>query len=86
MHIRACQPFLRRFIMTLHERLIELKESKQLLQKDIAAELGLSLRTYQYYERGDREPNASVLIVMSKYFGVSVDYLLGITDNPAVNR
>ena len=72
--------------MTLHERLIELKESKQLLQKDIAAELGLSLRTYQYYERGDREPNASVLIVMSKYFAVSVDYLLGITDNPAVNR
>lgn len=72
--------------MTLHERLIELKESKQLLQKDIAAELGISLRAYQYYERGDREPNASVLIVMSKYFGVSVDYLLGITDNPAVNR
>lgn len=72
--------------MTLHERLIELKESKQLLQKDIAAELGLSLRTYQYYEHGDREPNASVLIAMSKYFNVSVDYLLGITDNPAVNR
>ena len=71
--------------MTLHERLIELKESRQLLQKEIAAELGLSLRAYQYYERGEREPSASVLIAMSKYFDVSVDYLLGLTDNPSIN-
>ncbi len=71
--------------MTLHERLIKLKESRHLLQKEIAAELGLSLRAYQYYERGEREPGASVLIAMSKYFGVSVDYLLGLTDNPAIN-
>ena len=41
---------------TLSERLIELKESKNLLQKDIAKAINLSLRSYQRYEYGEREP------------------------------
>lgn len=72
--------------MTLHERLVELKNQRQLLQKDIASDLGLSLRAYQYYERGEREPNASTLIALADYFDVSLDYLVGRTDNPTINR
>ena len=57
--------------MTLHERLKDLKDKRNMLQKDIATALGISLRAYQYYERGEREPTASVLIAMSDYLYLS---------------
>lgn len=71
---------------TLSERLIELKESKNLLQKDIAKAINLSLRSYQRYEYGEREPTSSVLIKIADYFNVSLDYLVGRTDNPKINQ
>ena len=46
----------------------------------------LSLRAYQYYERGQREPTASVLIALADYFDVSIDYLVGRTDNPKLYK
>ena len=64
------------------ERLNELKLTKNLLQKDIAKDVNLSLRAYQYYERGERQPNLSTLIALADYFDVSLDYLVGRTDNP----
>ncbi len=72
--------------MALHERLVELKTKRGILQKDIANGLDISLRAYQYYERGEREPSASVLIALADFFDVSVDYLLGRTDNPNLNK
>ena len=72
--------------MTLHERLVYLKESRHLLQKDIAVGINIPLRSYQRYEYGEREPSASVLRDIADYFDVSVDYLLGRTDNPEVNK
>ena len=70
--------------MLLHERLTELKSSKQLMQKEIARGAGVPLRTYQRYENGEREPSASIIISLADFFGVSTDYLLGRTDNPQV--
>ncbi len=67
---------------TLSERLIELKESKNLLQKDIAKSINLSLRSYQRYEYGEREPTSSILIKIADYFNVSLDYLVGRSDDP----
>lgn len=67
----------------LAERLIELKESKQLLQKEIASSISLSLRSYQRYEYGEREPTSSILIALADYFDVSLDYLVGRSDDPA---
>lgn len=68
------------------ERIIHLKTERKLLQKDIAASVGLSLRAYQYYEKGQKEPTLSVLLRLADYFNVSLDYLVGRTDNPEVNR
>jgi len=65
---------------TLHERLQELKISRHLLQKDIAQAAGLSLRAYQYYERGERQPNADTLIALADFYNVSLDYLVGRSD------
>lgn len=67
------------------ERLNELKSSKNLLQKDIAKDVQLSLRAYQYYERGEREPNLSTLIALADYFNVSLDYLVGRSNDPTIH-
>lgn len=67
---------------TLVERLQYLKDSKNLLQKDISKSVNLSLRTYQRYEYGEREPSASMLMALADYFDVSLDYLVGRSDDP----
>lgn len=71
---------------TLSERLQLLKSERNLLQKDIAKDNHLSLRAYQYYERGERNPTSDVLIALADYFDVSLDYLVGRTDNPKINK
>ena len=68
--------------MTFPERIIQLKSERRLLQKDIASSIGLSLRAYQYYEKGQKEPTLSVLVRLADYFNVSLDYLVGRSDNP----
>lgn len=66
----------------LSDRLIQLKIERKLLQKDIAKNVGLALRTYQYYETGQRKPDSDALIALADYYDVSLDYLVGRTDNP----
>lgn len=68
------------------DRLIELKVAHNVRQQDIADAIGISLRGYQYYEKGTKEHTMSKLIALAKYFDVSLDYLVGITDNPAINH
>ena len=72
--------------MSFSERIVQLKTERRLLQKDIAASVGISLRLYQYYEKDQREPTLSVLVRLADFFDVSLDYLVGRTDNPEVNR
>jgi len=43
----------------------------------MAKHLGVSERAFQHYEAGTREPNISQLIALADYFGVSLDYLVG---------
>ena len=67
---------------TLNERLVQLKNERNVMQKDIAAMLGLSVAGYQRYEYGTRQPTADVLIKLAEYFDVPTDYILGISDDP----
>ncbi len=67
---------------TFQERLISLKQKKQVLQKDIADNLSISLRSYQDYEKGNAEPKMKYLIEIADYFDVSLDYLVGRSDDP----
>ena len=69
--------------MSFSERIIQLKNERKLLQKDIASSIGLSLRAYQYYEKGQKEPTLFVLLRLADYFDVSLDYLVGRSDDPA---
>lgn len=68
--------------MSFSDRIIQLKKERKLLQKDIASSVGLSLRAYQYYEKGKKEPTLSVLLRLADYFDVSLDYLVGLSDTP----
>ena len=65
---------------TFSTRLQELKETKKLLQKDAAKALDVPLRTYQRYEHGQQEPQLSTLIRMADFYGVTLDYLAGRSD------
>ncbi|MCI8484730.1 MAG: helix-turn-helix transcriptional regulator [Lachnospiraceae bacterium] len=67
------------------ERLKDLKNERNLFQKDIANAIGISLRAYQYYEAGERKPDIEILEKLADYFEISTDFLLGRTDNPNIN-
>ena len=61
------------------ERIKKLRNERGITQKQAADDLEISPQTLSYYENG-REASYDILIKMSKYYGVSVDYLLGIID------
>lgn len=64
----------------LGKRLKELREQRGLTQKEVAEALGIHSVTYLHYEKGHHEPPLSLLVDMAKFFGETVDYLLGIED------
>ena len=62
------------------KRLIELRDSRKLSQKEAAKEFGIVLRAYQRYEAGERYPQFPTLIKIADFYGVSLDYLAGRSD------
>ena len=68
--------------MTFNERIINLKNERNILQKDIAQAAGVSIRTYQRYEKGELQPTLPVLTSLADFFDVSIDYLVGRTNDP----
>lgn len=62
------------------ERLRELRQEKGIGQKALAKQIDISHGAISLWENGQREPTMSNLIVLAKYFGVSVDYLIGLED------
>lgn len=67
-------------------RLKELRTKNGWSMKQTAAKLGLAYTTYISYEKGEREPNSEMLIKLSDFFGVTIDYLIGKTDSPEAIR
>lgn len=62
------------------ERLKMVRKESGKKQREIAAALGLKLRGYQSYEMGESEPNIEKLMILADLFDVSIDYLVGRTD------
>ncbi len=63
-------------------RIRELREDRDLKQRDIAEALHCSQQVYSNYELGQRDIPTAVLIRLSEFYDVSADYILGISDNP----
>lgn len=64
----------------MYQRIRDLREDRDLLQKDVAEYLCCSQVCYSYYEIGRRDIPTDVLIRLAKYYNTSTDYLLGLTD------
>jgi len=68
--------------MDFPTRILELKKDRNLLQKDIANAINIAVRNYQRYEKGEAQPTLPVLLRLADYFDVSLDYLVGRSDDP----
>ncbi len=54
----------------------EIRKIKKLNQQKVALDLNISRESLSYYENGKRSPDIDMLVKMSEYFGVSIDYLI----------
>lgn len=70
----------------IFNNLKSLRIDNDIKQKDIAKVLNVSQNTYSQYETGVISLTAEVLIKLSDFYNVSIDYLLDRTDNPNINK
>ena len=68
------------------KRIKDLREDNDLLQKDIASILGISQQYYSEYENWKRTITISHLITLAKYYNVSIDYLVGLSNFKNENK
>ena len=61
-------------------RIRDLREDRNLTQKELAEYLHVKQNTYSQYEKEQRQIPISCLIALAKYYNTSTDYLLGLTD------
>ena len=68
------------------KKLKELRLAKGISHKEIAEYLGITVAAYSLYERGNREPNISILRKIAEYYNISMDELLEVDTEPmAIN-
>lgn len=70
-------------MITCGEKIAGLREKRGFTQGDLAAKLGISRASLSHYEKNRREPDYATLTKLADYFQVSVDYLLGRSDDTA---
>ena len=67
-------------------RLKELRFYKEKTQLQVQMETCIEQELLSKYENGVRIPPTDTLMILADYYGVSMDYIMGRTDNPKVNR
>lgn len=68
----------------MFRRIRDLREDHDLTQKYVASKLNCSQQVYSNYELGQRDIPTDILIKLSSFYHVSVDYILGISDDPKI--
>ena len=66
--------------MAIYQKLKELKDEKGLTQKQVSELIHVSMNHYGKYERGEVDIPLAKAIILAKYYGVSLDYLAGLTN------
>lgn len=61
-------------------RIKDLREDRDLTQKEVASYLHIKQNTYSQYETGQRQLPIEILIALARYYRTSTDYLLGLTE------
>ena len=67
-------------------RLKKLRVKKEKTQLQVQMETGIEQALLSKYENGVRVPPTETLVILADYYDVSMDYIMGRTDNPKVNR
>ena len=70
----------------IYQRIRDLREDHDLTQNQLAQALNCSQQVYSNYELGQRDIPTDILIKLSNFYRVSTDYILGISDNPNVQK
>ena len=70
--------------MEYYERIKFLRQKNNMSQEDLSALLGIGQQTLSQYEKNKRKLPIDLLISYSKIFNVSIDYIMGITDNTEI--
>ena len=65
-----------------YQRLKDLREDRDMTQKEVAAVLGIDQRVYSNYETGNREIPARFVAALAVFYRTSADYILGLTNDP----
>lgn len=73
-------------MLTTGERIKQLRKRKGLSQAELAEEIGVKSNTVSTWERGTRKPDFEALNLLSSYFEVSFEYILGTSDDDASRR
>ena len=68
------------------KRIRDLREDRDITQKEIAEYLKITQQQYSLYEKGTRTLPIDLLIELSKYYKVSTDYILGLSDDSSTNK
>lgn len=69
--------------MNYYPRLRDLREDRDLTQDELVKILNMHKTTYTNYEQGKREPPFELIIKLAKFYNVTIDYIAGLTNNPA---
>ena len=72
--------------MKFNERLKQLRQQEGLTQRELAKSIEVGRTTISEYESGKIVPKQEGLLKLANYFNVSVDYLTGVSDNPATRQ
>ena len=66
-------------------RIRELREDRDLRQIDVTNAVGIDQKTLSNYETGKTNPDAYAIVALAEFFGVTCDYLLGVTERNLAN-
>lgn len=66
--------------MNINEKLKLLRKTQNKTREQVASDLGIKVRALQTYETGERIPPTEMLAELAKYYNVSADYILGLSD------
>ena len=70
----------------MYSRIRDLREDNDLTQKQISSIINCDQSLYSKYERGERDIPLSLIVELANYYNTSVDYLVGRSSNPEINR
>ena len=70
----------------MNNRLKELRKQKKITQIALQMQTGIEQALISKYENGERVPPTDALIKLADFYQVSMDYIMGRTDNPDINR